>query len=802
MPLNALAFVFGVWVLQQQPALPSPPALWAAAALAFAVMGLPRVLGWRSLRSHGWLAINPNSWSRPLCTALACCLLGIAWAGQMAQWRLADALDPAAEARDLKITGVLATLPEAFDRGLRFEFDVEGSELAGGQPAPPGGGTSLAPSHIALTWYGGYGADVEPPPDMHAGERWSFTVRLKRPHANANPYVFDSEAWMLESGIRAVGYVRPGPAVRLDAMVWRPGYAIERLRENLRERFWDLLPDHPYASVMIALALGDQNAISRDDWTLFAHTGVSHLMSISGLHITMLAGLAAALAFAIWRRVPALTLRLPARKAAALVGAMAALAYCLLAGFQVPAQRTLYMLAVVAVAPWFDRIGRGGRVLGLALFAVTLLDPWAVLAAGFWLSFGAVAIIFFISQGRLRPGSALVEWGRVQWAITVGLTPLLLGLFQQVSIVSPIANAVAIPVVSFIVAPLSLAGIVMPFAWPLELGHWVLEWLMRFLHLLDTLPYAVWHQHAPLPWTLPLAVAGIAWLLLPAGFPARYLGAALLLPMFMLEPPKPGPGAARITVIDVGQGLAVLVETREHVLLYDTGPQYGPEADAGSRVVVPVLRGGGIDRIDTMIVSHNDSDHSGGALSVLDAMPVGLVLSSLAVTNPIHDRAALHERCLAGQAWTWDAVEFSILNPTAGDYAPRTKVNNLSCVLRVRTAHAAALFTGDIEKGAEQAMLIRDAPLRADLLIAPHHGSHTSSTPGFIAAVAPAATVFTLGYLNRFGHPRPDVVARYREAGSQVVRTDSAGAVTITLDDEGMRLEGYRSTHARYWQGR
>jgi competence protein ComEC len=217
---------------------------------------------------------------------------------------------------------------------------------------------------------------------------------------------------------------------------------------------------------------------------------------------------------------------------------------------------------------------------------------------------------------------------------------------------------------------------------------------------------------------------------------------------------------------------------------------------------MPVLRGGGVDRIDTMIVSHNDSDHSGGALSVLEGMPVGLVLSSLAATSPIHDRAAFHERCLGGQAWTWDGVEFSMLNPTAKDYVPGTKVNNLSCVLRVGTAHAVALFTGDIEKGAEHAMLLRDAPLRADLLIAPHHGSHTSSTSEFIAAVSPVTTVFTVGYLNRFGHPRPDVVARYLEAGSQIVRTDSAGAVTITLDDDGMRLDSYRSTHARYWQGR
>lgn len=782
---DAVAFAAGVWLLQQMPRLAFGSEY---AVLALAASAATLACAW-SLASSARAGLGTYATQIVICGA--CFALGFGWAGLRADWRLADELAKDAEQQDIQVTGVIATLPQAFDRGLRFDFDIESISIG-----------LAVPEHIALAWYGGYGADVQPPPDMHAGERWTLTVRLRRPHANANPHTFDAEAWLLERGVRAAGNIRPGPAILVDTMVWRPGYAVERLREVLRERFWDMLPDHRYAGIMIALALGDQNAIPQEDWALFQRTGVSHLMSISGLHITMLAGLAAGLVFAIWRRVPALALRLPARKAAVMAGVIAAFAYVVLSGFEVPAQRTLYMLSVVAIALWFDRIGHGARILALALFVVLVLDPWAVLAAGFWLSFGAVAIIFYVNAGRLRPSAWYVEWGRVQWAVTLGLVPLLLALFQQVSVVSPLANAVAIPVVSFIVAPLSIAGIFFPLAWPLQLGHWVLEGLMWFLHAVDGLPLAVWRQHEPPAWTLPVAMLGVLWMLLPSGIPARWVGALLLLPMFALEPARPQQGAARMTVLDVGQGLAVVVETHTHALLFDTGPQYGPDIDAGGRVVAPVLLGSGIAHLDTMIVSHNDLDHSGGALSVLQALPVGEVVSSLAETHPINQRAASHRRCHAGEHWDWDGVAFEILYPAAGDYATVTKVNDLSCVLRVSTAGGSVLITGDIEKGAEAALLARGAPVRTEVLVVPHHGSHTSSTPQFVAAVAPATAVFTVGYLNRFGHPRPDVVARYANSGSAILRTDETGAIRFDLDANGVTTDAYRVSHQRYWYGR
>ncbi len=305
------------------------------------------------------------------------------------------------------------------------------------------------------------------------------------------------------------------------------------------------MPDHPYAGVLAALAVGDQQAIAPELWRLFAATGITHLMSISGLHVTMLGGLVAWLVAVFWRRSPRLPLLWPAQKAAALAGFTGAFGYALLAGFGVPAQRTLYMLGVVAVAMLSGRAVAAPHVLGLALLLVLLLDPWAVLAAGFWLSFGAVALLFYIGQGRLGQRHWLVEWGRAQWAMLLGLIPALLALFQQFSLVSPLANALAIPLVSFLVTPLALLGSLPGGGIALQLAHGLLTGLMVFLEWLAALPGALWQQHAPPAWAVPLALAGTLWLLLPRGFPARWLGLVSFLPLFFIFPPRPAPGEMR-----------------------------------------------------------------------------------------------------------------------------------------------------------------------------------------------------------------------------------------------------------------
>jgi competence protein ComEC len=773
MRLAALGFALGVWLLQWQPALPGT--LWLCAVAASACAALAAAWFSRRFAATATLAV------------VAFAALGFSWAAALAHLRLSDRLDAVLEGRDVEVTGVVASLPQMAERAQRFDFDVE-------SPA------SGVPRHVTLSLY-----DDAPAPGeaarVHPGERWRFTVRLRRPRGAVNPHGFDYEAWLLERGIRATGYVRPKrPQERLTQFVPAPGYWIERLREAARERIQNALPGRPFAGILIALAIGDQRAIDPDEWKLFARTGVSHLMSISGLHVTMVAGLFALLVSFLWRRSERLALALPAQKAAALAGFLAALGYCLISGFAVPAQRTLYMVGVVAASLWLGRASSASRVLAAALMIVLVLDPWAVLSPGFWLSFAAVAVIFYVGTGRPSPQHWLVQWGRVQWAVTIGLAPLLLVLFQQVSIVSPLANAVAIPLVSFVITPLALAGAAFPLEWPPVLAHALLELLMAMLEWLAALPAAVWHQHAPAPWTLPLAALGIAWMLLPRGWPARWLGVPLMLPLFAVAPAAPGAGDLWITVFDVGQGLAVLARTERHALLYDAGPMFDAFADSGSRVIVPYLRGEGIDTLDALVVSHDDNDHAGGAQSVIDAMPVGVFWSSLAKDHPLLAAPAWRAPCAAGRRWRWDGVAFEFLHPAPGKGGGEGKINDRSCVLRIEAAGRSVLLTGDIEGAAERELLGR-APelLSADALLVPHHGSLTSSTPDFVKRVAPRIAVFTVGYRNRFGHPREEVLARYREAGSRLLRTDETGAVQIRFGTGGLEMTSQREAARRYW---
>lgn len=773
MSIVAVAFALGIAWLQWQPALPGAAALGMLGAAGVSFAALARFGRYRGAA-----------------LALGAFGLGIAWAGAAAQLRLADALAPEHEGRDVALTGVVATLPQRFENGLRFEFDVENSSLP-------------VPARISLAWYRGWRGDddeasaIEP---LHAGERWMLAVRLKRPHGNANPWGYDYEAALLERGIRATGYVRGAETNRrLDGFVPRAGYAVERLRERLRERFGAVLGASRHGGILVALAIGDQRAIDPALWQVFARTGTTHLMSISGLHVTMLAGLGYALVSALWRRSRRLPLRLPAQKAAMLAGVLVAFAYCLIAGFQVPAQRTLIMLAVVALALWSGRSLSSRRVLSLALLVVLLLDPWAVLAAGFWLSFGAVALLFYIGAGRIRPGHWLAGWGRAQWAVTVGMVPALLALFQQFSLVSPLANAVAIPVVSLVVTPLALAGS-LPLGEPLLwLAEWILARQMLLLEWLAASPWAVWQQHAPPPWTLGLALVGIAWLLLPRGFPARWLGLAACLPLLLVPPARPTAGAALATVLDVGHGLAVHVQTATHDLVFDTGPSFSADVDSGSRIIVPYLRARGVRRLDLVAISHADIDHAGGAESVIAALPVDRLLTSLPFDHPLSALPVPHRPCVDGDAWEWDGVRFAVLHPTAAQYqAPARKTNDMSCVLKLTAAGGASLLlAADVEAVSEAALVARHAPaLRADALVVPHQGSRTSSTPAFVAAVGARTAIFPVGYRNRFGHPKPDVVERY--AAADTFRTDRDGALTVTLD-RGVEVASERAARPRYW---
>jgi len=786
MKLAIAAFALGVWAAQQQAALPGWAALLGLAA------GFAAAAALRLLARGRWVVPGQAAF------VLAAAGLGLAWGSGAAKLALADRLDPALEGRDLTLTGVVASLPQPFERGVRFELAVEDARTAA-----PGAGAVRSPGRVLLSWYNGLTPEeFQEVLPVRAGERWRLTVRLRRPRGAANPHGFDYEAWLLERGIGATGYVRPrGERARLAAMVYRPAYGIERIRERIRAKLQDALPEHRYAGVIIALAIGDQRAIGAADWATFTRTGVSHLMSISGLHVTMVSGLVAAIVVSLWRRRPRLALALPAPKAAAAAALLTACGYALLAGFAVPAQRTLYMVAVVACALWLDRLQSSSRVLAIALGVVLVADPWAVLSPGFWLSFAAVALMLYAGAASLREAHWAVAWGRVQWAITIGLAPFLLVLFQQVSAVSPVANAIAIPVVSFVVTPLALAAAVAPGAWLAAAAHAVFLALMPVLEWLARLPGATWQSHAPAPWTAGLALLGIGWWLAPRGIPARYAAPLLCLPMFAIRPPAPEAGAAWITFLDVGQGLAALVRTRGHAALYDAGPAYGADADAGSRVVVPFLRGEGLARLDAIVITHDDADHSGGAASVMRATPADVLWSSLGGAHPARGLAPLRLPCRAGASWTWDGVRFVLLHPAAASYDdPWLRPNSRSCVLRVETRHGAVLLTGDIEARDERRLLEGGDALAASTLLAPHHGSGTSSSPEFLSAVRPAHAVFAVGYRNRFGHPKEAVLARYAAAGASVWRTDRDGAVTVRLDEGGTSVARYREENPRYWR--
>ncbi|MGB9193319.1 MAG: DNA internalization-related competence protein ComEC/Rec2, partial [Azonexus sp.] len=713
-----------------------------------------------------------------------------AWAAWRADIRLADALPAAWEGRDIEVVGVIAALPQDFSQGSRFEFAVEKVSTV----------AAVVPQRIMLSWYQGQRDDEEfIRQPLKPGERWQMTVRLKRPHGNANPNGFDYEAWLLERNIRATGYVRQNPPQRLDEMVWRPDYVVERLRLGVRDSFAALLPadNYPWAGILVALVVGDQRAIQGDLWTTFNRTGTTHLMSISGLHVTMVAALFGLLTGFVWRGVPTLALRLPAQRAALLAGCLAAFFYVLLAGFAVPAQRTLYMLLVAALAMNSGRVIAPSRTLLLALLVVLLIDPWAVLAAGFWLSFGAVGALLYVGSAVVGEADGwrarIRSWGVVQWAATLASLPVLLLVFQQFSLVSPLANAVAIPVVSFVITPLALLAAVIPW-WPIAaLAHAVLGWLMLFLEWCATWP--VWQAPAPPLWAAVVAGIGVAVCLLPRGMPGRLLGVALLLPAIFWPVARPPEGEAWITVLDVGQGLATVVRTREHTLIYDPGPLYSAESDAGQRVVVPYLRSLGIDAVDVLMVTHRDSDHAGGMASVQSALAVGKVLSSLG--------EGAGEPCRNGQNWTWNGVRLTVLHPAADDYAEKRKSNNLSCVLRIEASGTRMLLTSDIEARDEAAMLQRDpAALAADVLLVPHHGSRTSSTPEFIAAVAAKDVLIPVGYRNRFGHPKADVVERYGAAGTRLWRTDRDGALRVELGTNGAGIAAWRDERRRYWHGR
>lgn len=770
--LVALGLCLGVGLLQRQAVLPSGALVWGLVVGATLLAGLSARLRPGVVRLLLWSAVAA--------------LTGFSWTAGRAAWRLEDRLAPALEGMEIPVTGVVASLPRRVDRGIGFEFAVD-------DPAPG------VPPRLQLAWYQDR-KQREPGPfyPVHPGERWQLTVKLKRPYALQNPHSFDYEAYLFEQGLGATGYVRDGARARHLGESRNPLLGIERLRERVRERFNATVGNSPWCGVLVALAVGDQRGIPPEQWTLYMRTGIAHLVSISGPHIVIWAVIAGAIAGGLWRRVPALALRVPAQRAAVVAGLIATIFYCAMAGWGVPAQRTLIMLGVAALGLLAGRRVAPAASLSLALIAVLVWDPWAVMGRGFWLSFGAVAVLLLAGSGRLTPLAHWREWVSAQWAITLGLVPVLLALTGQVSLVSPLANAIAIPFVSSLILPLVLIYALIPWAPLAHLAAWLFGGLATVLTWLARPGWAVWQQpEPPFVWVL-VGMLGVLWHLLPRGVPGRLAALLLLVPLVLWRPPRPAAGVFELTLLDVGQGLSAHIKTAHHDLVFDAGPRTGRWSDAGQRVVLPFLRGEGVSALSGLIVSHDDADHSGGTASLVGGMPVSWLMGALRPNSPLRSLPVPQRVCRRGEQWAWDGVRFEVLHPAPEAVVGRdTNLN--SCVLRVSGPGGSALLTGDIPVRSEEAL--REAGLLRPetVVVAPHHGSHTSSSQGFIQATQPRWVVFTVGYRSRYGHPHPEVVERYRAARADLLRTDRDGALRLRFAAGGPVIERWRERARRYW---
>jgi competence protein ComEC len=682
-------------------------------------------------------------------------------------------------------TGRIASLPTQDEGRTRFDFEI--SRLEDGQGRP-----MRIPGRARIGWY-------RDAPRLEPGETWRLPVRLKQPVGFRNPGGFDYEGWLFQQRIRATGYVAPGKRVRVQTA---PLFNVDRLRLRLRERFLDRFPGQRRAALLVALAVGDSSGVSAGDWRVLTQTGTSHLLAISGLHIALVAALCFGLARRLWPLLGPAALWLPAPRAGAVAAALGAAVYSALAGFGVPTQRALVMVLIWTIAAGFYRRASFTSALAAALLAVLLFDPFAALAPGFWLSFGAVAAIGFGMGARTTAQGWWHRWGRVHLVVAVGLLPLLAYWFHQLPLLTIPANLFAVPWISLLTVPLVLLACLASSFLPalaellLELALDSIELLWPLLRLLAEPSFSVRGVPDAGPWAIGMALCGGAILLLPRGIPGRWLGAVWMLPLLVPAGELLRAGEFRLTVLDVGQGLAAVARTRNHVLLYDAGPRYGPEFSAGSAVVLPYLRQAGIGRIDLLVVSHADIDHAGGLQEVLESVAVDRILASAPESVP-HPAAAA---CRAGQGWNWDGVEFEILHPPLRE---DLQGNDRSCVLRARSDSGAALLTGDIEAPAETMLLAgaRDR-LAARVLIAPHHGSGTSSTAGFVEAVHPDVVVFAAGYRNRFGFPKQDIIARYQRHGARTLDTARSGAIDIRLRRAGVSIHSHRQAHRRFWHSR
>lgn len=756
----ALASLSGVLLVQGLPLL--PPA-WCTALLVLAVA----IVGWFFPRSRGFV----------------CLLLGVAWALWRGGLAMESRLPRALEGRDIEVVGRLVDLPQIRPDASRFTFKVESAALEGRPLRLQGLAT--------VSWYEGA-------PRLSPCSRWRLLLRLKRPRGLLDPGAADSERSALERGIVATGYVRDDAE---NAALRAPFICIDRIRDAIAHGIASRVQRPHDAALLKAFAVGDTRDLTQHDWAVARSNGVSHLIAISGFHVGVAAvfGLwLARLAYFLWPRLGVHLPRLQAQAGAALATATL---YSALAGFGLPTVRTLLMIAVVALARCSRRHSSGAQSLALAMLAILLFDPLAVLSAGFWLSFVGVSFLMLCLQARGRGWRAFIhELSAGQLLMTVALLPLTMWFFGQASLVGALSNLVAVPLVSFAIVPCALVAMVLmavcpPLAAPAlwlaaELVHgqwWLLEKMAQW-------PGANWYLPAMHYSTLALALLGALWLFMPRGMPLRWLGAFLFLPLLYPPLTPPEEGAFQVSVLDVGQGLSVLLRTHSHVLVYDAGARYPSGFDLGEAVVLPAIHALGIRRLDMLIISHGDNDHAGGAGAIVEAFPLAARLAG----EPSRLRLPMAQ-CTAGQSWRWDGVVFLVLNPPVGS---ASHDNDNSCVLLVEGRSGRLLLTGDISSEVELAVAARVGAGRAPILLVPHHGSKTSSSMHFITALQPPMAVVSAGWQNRFGHPKAEVVKRYADAGVPLFNTAIEGAITLDFPARGppQRQPGWRLQHRRYWR--
>ena len=761
-------------------------------------------------------------WLRHALICMLFFILGFAWNANYANSRLNNILAQELEGEELSIEGRVIGLPQGSATGAKFAFEINQMFLKGETK-------DQFPNQIYLSWQPAW-RSYQNIPEVIPGQRWKLKVKLKRPYGSLNPYAFDFERWSFHQDFGASGSIKAGKLLRAnDIGILEFALQMELARYKLRKKIKSALsPDARYAGVIIALVMGDQNAIHQDDWGVFNATGIGHLISISGLHVTMLAGAGAALAAFCWRR-KFLPLLLPVGKVAALSGFLTAFIYAWLAGFQIPAQRTMYMVGVVAFALWTGRNPRSFDIWWWALALVLLIDPMAPYTPGFWLSFGAVAAILYAmkdSSGLLgvptgreldvpltsRLMQACNEACRVQAVVTIALIPITLFWFYQVSIVSPLANAFAIPVVSYIVTPLAIAGALLPEflgKWLLIPAHVTMEYLATLLEWMASRNWAVVWSNQPSYWFLILSGVGIIYAIKPGELAISWRSRlCALIPTVTLFTPLSNfigdtlkPGEFKATVLDIGQGTAVLIETANKRLLYDTGPIQGKGDDAGQRTILPYLRGKGINQIDRMVISHSDSDHVGGAASLLKQIAFDEMMGSLASDNALLLNLSARKipsiPCRYGQYWRWDEVDFVIWHPhefTNFQKQYSMKPNEMSCVLEVRNKNYSFWLTGDVERQGEaeiterlDAVMLSEIGDRQIIFMAPHHGSKTSSSVELLKTLEPDIAFAQNGYRNRYGHPHPTVVARYKSLKIPFHQTPKTGAQVWTFRTDPVR---------------